>query len=189
MVVFEKTGKDNSENAVKIALQKAMDLGTDIVVASGSGYTAQMVLDYGKKSGFEGKVVVVRSVSKAALEGGNKMTPEVRKELIRQGAAIVSAGHALSAGERGLSSKFHGIYPLEIMAAALRTFGQGVKVCFECSVMALDADEVRFNQPIVALGGSSQGADTAVVITPSYSATILDTKIHEILCKPGLYQE
>ena len=39
------------------------------------------------------------------------------------------------------------------------------------------------------MGGSSYGVDTAVVITPAYSADILDTRIHEVLCKPGLYEK
>ncbi len=30
-------------------------------------------------------------------------------------------------------------------------------------------------------------AKAAAVITPGYSADILDTRVHEVLCKPGLY--
>lgn len=41
---------------------------------------------------------------------------------------------------------------------------------------------------VVSLGGSSFGVDTAAVITPGYSADILDTRVHEVLCKPGLYE-
>ncbi len=47
------------------------------------------------------------------------------------------------------------------MAATLRTLGQGVKVCFECAVMALDADVIEWGKPVVALGGTASGADTA----------------------------
>ena len=55
--------------------------------------------------------------------------------------------------------------------------------------MALDADAILFGQPVVALGGTGGGQDTALVITPSYSSSIMETKIHEILCKPGFYLE
>ena len=142
-----------------------------------------------QKAGYAGKVVVVRSVSSAAKNGVNSMKPEARQALEARGAVIVTAAHALSAGERGLSSTFKGVYPLEIMAHALRMLGQGVKVCVECAVMALDADAIPFGSPVVAVAGSGGGADTAVVITPSYSATILKTQVNEILCKPGLYPE
>ena len=50
--------------------------------------------------------------------------------------------------------------------------------------MALDADALSFGQCVVALGGTAVGVDTAVVLTPSYSSSVLETKIHEILCKP-----
>lgn len=36
---------------------------------------------------------------------------------------------------------------------------------------------------VVGIGG----ADTACVITPDYTAGFRNTKIREILCKPGLY--
>ena len=52
--------------------------------------------------------------------------------------------------------------------------------------MALDADVIEWGKPVVALGGTASGADTAIVITPGYSASILTTRIHEILCKPAL---
>ena len=117
------------------------------------------------------------------------MTPETKKQVEQLNVTVVTAGHALSGAERGLSGRFNGVYPVEIMAHTLRTFGQGTKVCFECAVMALDNDAVIYNQPVVAIGGSSRGSDTPMIITPSYSATILDTKIHEILVKPDLYQK
>jgi hypothetical protein len=97
---------------------------------------------------------------------------------------IVTAAHALSAGERAISGGFKGAYPLEIMAHTLRLFGQGTKVCVEAAVMALDADAISFGGPVVAIGGSHRGADTAAVVTPSYSATILNTVVNELLCKP-----
>ena len=58
-----------------------------------------------------------------------------------------------------------------------------------CAVMALDTDAIPYGVPVVSMGGSSFGVDTAVIITPAYSADILDTRIHEILCKPGLYEK
>ena len=74
----------------------------------------------------------------------------------------------------------------EEFACLKRIHDQGVKVCFECAVMALDADVIEWGKPVVALGGTASGADTAIVITPGYSASILTTRIHEILCKPAL---
>jgi len=188
MVLFSAVGKENTEAAARLALDKAKELDTDLVLSSNTGYTAEIVLSLAEELAFTGRVIVVRSASKAADQGVNRMTPETVQALEQRGAVIVTCAHALSAGERGFTAKFQGAYPLDIMANTLRTFGQGTKVCFEVAVMALDTGNLAFGKPVVAMGGSARGADTALVITPSYSSTILQTRIHEILCKPDLLQ-
>jgi len=100
------------------------------------------------------------------------------------GAIIVTAAHALSGTERAISGKFGGAYPVEIMAHTLRMFCQGMKVCVEVATMALDAGAIKSPRPVIALGGTGSGLDTACVITPGYSAKIFETRVHEILCKP-----
>ncbi|MBR6321411.1 MAG: hypothetical protein IKR59_00955 [Lachnospiraceae bacterium] len=188
MVIFKEKGKENTKAAAEIAVLRAKELGTDIVLSSGTGSSAEIVLAAAEELGYQGHITVVRSVTSAAENGINRMSPEMRASLEARGVRIISAAHALSAGERGLSTRFKGVYPLEIMANTLRMFGQGMKVCVECSVMALDGDAVEYKKPIVAIGGTGRGLDTAVVITPAYSANILDTVVNEILCKPGLYE-
>ena len=44
------------------------------------------------------------------------------------------------------------------------------------------------NKNILVIGGSGSGADTACVLLPSYTAKLFETKISEILCKPGLME-
>ena len=184
MTLFENAGKQNTAEAVRIAVEKAMELGCPIVAASTMGVTADALLTESERAGFRGDIVIVRGCSSRQRMGANLMKPEVRDMLLSRGARIVTAAHALSAGERGISTTFKGAYPLEIMANTLRMFGQGTKVCVEASIMALDADALPFGVPVVALGGSHRGADTALVLTPSYSASLLSTVIHEVLCKP-----
>lgn len=183
MVIFENAGSENMQETIRLAVKRAMELDCDIVTCSTRGNTAAALLDHAEAVGFKNKVVVVRGVGNKRREGVNMMDDEDRAALEARGARIVTAGHALSAGERGLSGVFKGIYPLEIMAATLRTFGQGVKVAFECAVMALEADQIPFGKPVVAMGGTGVGVDAAVVITPCYSADILDTVVHEVICK------
>ena len=38
----------------------------------------------------------------------------------------------------------------------------------------------------LTVGGTAYGADTACVLTPAYTANLLDTKVHTVLCKPWL---
>ena len=184
MVTFENAGKQNTAETVRIALERAIAMDCPIVAASTLGVTADALLTAAKAALFRRDVVIVRGCSSRNRQGVNLMKPEVRDDLLARGAKLVTAAHALSAGERSISASFKGVYPLELMANTLRMFGQGTKVCVEAAVMALDADALPFGVPVVALGGSHRGADTAVVLTPSYSASLLQTVVHEILCKP-----
>ena len=115
----------------------------------------------------------------------NPMSMELRKYLTDKGLNVCTAAHALSGGERSLSSAFGGVYPLEIVAGSLRMFGQGLKVCVEVSTMAADAGFVIGDEAIVAVAGSGRGADTAVVLRPQPACNILQTKIERIICKPS----
>lgn len=176
---FDSSGKINTEKTVEEALKAAKSHGIRyIVTASNTGETARYLLD----SGFN--IVIVTHVDGFGQKGKNEMSIETRNELESRGLRVVTASHVLSGAERGISRKFGGVYPVEIMANTLRMFGQGVKVCVEISVMALDAGAIPYGEEIAAIGGTGRGADTAVIIKPEYSSDILDTRICEIICKP-----
>lgn len=180
--------QDNSLETFKLAYEKAVELNTDIVLASTSGNTALSFLEFLEDKSFNNKVVVVSHVYGSKEKGTNVMREDIRKKLKENGFEIVTAAHALSAGERGLSTLHKGIYPLEIVASALRMISAGVKVAVEISLMACDAGTIEYKKPVVCIGGTGRNADTACVITPSYSASLLETKINDILCKPDFYE-
>lgn len=183
-MIFENVSPDNTGVALKIAFEKAKELSTDIVISTTSGTSAAEAVKHANDVGFKGKIIIVTHVWGMAEIGKNELLDKHRKTLEDAGAIIVTAAHALSGTERAMSGKFGGVYPVEIMAHTLRMFCQGVKVCVEIATMALDAGAVTTPRPIVSVGGTGQGLDTACVITPGYSAKIFETRIHEILCKP-----
>ena len=74
--------------------------------------------------------------------------------------------------------------PNVIVANTLRMFSQGVKVCAEITRMAVDSNAVPSGAKVVAVAGSHEGADTAMVIESAESSRIRDMKLHEIICKP-----
>ena len=51
--------------------------------------------------------------------------------------------------------------------------------------MAADCGAIPSGEDVIAIGGTSEGADTAVILKAAHSLRILDTKISEYLCKPG----
>ena len=184
MIVFSEASQANTPVALGIALDKATELSAVFVVPTTSGSSAVAAVKLAKQKGFSGRVVVVSHVWGMRSPGANSLTDDNRAELESAGVRIVTAAHALSGVERSISGKFGGVYPVEIMANTLRMLSQGVKVCVEISTMALDAGALDFGSPVVAIGGTGRGLDTACVITPGYSASIFDTRLHEILCKP-----
>jgi len=182
---FNLPGPENTGETVKSAVQKAKELQiSHIVVASNEGGTALALAEEARKQGYDGKLVCIIHVYGFKENGENELSGENREKLEKTGLRVHTAAHALSGAERALSRKFQGVYPLEIIANSLRMMGQGVKVSVEISVMALDAGLIPYNKPIIALGGTGRGADSAVLLTPGYSSSILDTRIHEIICKP-----
>lgn len=184
MHIFEKPGRENTKKTLEIAAEKAERLQTSIVIASNTGSSAEELLHILEERGSAVPVVVVTSVYGMKAPGENQFPESLRKELNEKGVKVVTAAHALSGAERSFSNRFHGQGPIEIMAHTLRMLSQGVKVGVECATMALDAGAVPFGKPVVSVGGSGGGADSAIVLTPAYTHAILDTKIHEILCKP-----
>ena len=181
MIVFEKPGKQNTEQTLELAAMRAKQDGVHLVVASTRGGSAEAAVKAAEKEGILDKLVIVGSVID---KGVQKMSAETMEMLKQKDVPLVITSHALSGVERGLSNKMSGIYPAEIIAHALRMLGQGVKVCVECGIMALDCGAIPYGEAIVAVGGTGSGADTSCVLTPAGANAVLECKVHEILCKP-----
>lgn len=184
MIIFQQISLENTPITIKLALDKAKEMETDIVLSTTTGDSAFMTAELAAEMDYKGRIIAVTHAWGVKNPGENSLSDENRKKLTDSGVILVTAAHTLSGVERSLSGKFGGVYPVEIMAHTLRMFSQGVKVCVEIGVMALDAGAIREPRAVLTLGGTGRGLDTACVVTPGYSAKIFETKIHEILCKP-----
>ena len=188
-MLFAKPGIENTKATLEIAVSAAIEKDLDIVLASNTGDTVFALLEIAEEKGFHNRIVAITHAYGVKAPGEIELSPAARERLEAKGVGFVTAAHALSGGERGISKVFGGVYPVELIAAALRMWGQGVKVCVEIALMALDHGAISYGKPVIAVGGSSRGADTCCILTPSYTAKLLDTKIHEVLCKPSLYED
>ena len=166
-MLFEKPGMENTAATVELALRAAKERGIkDIVVATGRGDTALLFKEHMKDI----RLTCVTYAYGFGKPGANPMRDERRRELIDMGCRLVTAAHALSGAERSISRSFGGAYPVEIMAHTLR--------------MAADAGCVIPGEPVICIGGTGRGADTAMILRPAYTAQALDTRIDEFICKP-----
>ncbi len=176
---WNKKGKINTDATVSAALKRARELNLKhLVVASITGATAEKLLGSGLQ------VVCVTHHAGYTGPGEIDMSPAMRQKLKEKGATILTTTHLLAGVDRALRFKFQGLYPAEIIANSLRLLGQGLKVCVEISVMALDAGLIPHGEEIVAVGGTGRGADTACIILPAHSSYFFDTVVKEIICKP-----
>lgn len=183
MQYWEKKGSSNTEATLEAALKRANELGIKhIVVASNSGKTAMML--HGHEAAKDIAISCITHHVGFGKPGEDEMSGEVRQKLQELGIKVLTTTHLFAGVDRALRFKFEGVYPAEIMSNTLKIFGQGVKVCVEISIMALDAGLIPYGEEIIAVGGSGRGADAACVIEPAHSNQFFDLKVKEIICKP-----
>lgn len=181
IVYFESPGKPNTNGTLKAALERAQALGLrDVVVASTTGATGVAACEL-----FGGFNVVVVTHHAGFREPGVKELLKENEDKIRDlGGTIVTCIHALSGVERAIRQKWKTIQPVEIIADALRIFGEGTKVCVEIVLMAADAGLIPLDKDVVAIAGSGGGADTAFIVKPVHANNIFEMTVREIICKP-----
>jgi hypothetical protein len=180
-IYFEKPGRENTEETLRLAKLRADQLGIkNIVVASYTGYTGALASEI-----FKGYNLVVSAGMMGFQEPNQaRMKPENRKKMEEDGAKVFYHLHAFGGLGRAVKNKFGSIQVDEIIAHTLRLLSQGVKVGCEISCMAADAGLIRTDEECVAVGGTGGGADSAVVLFPANTHRFFDMRIREIICKP-----
>jgi hypothetical protein len=174
IVYFEQPGIENTEAALKLAIERAEARGIKrMVVASTRGEVAKKAA--AMLAGTDIKMVVVPHQFGFS---GMTFPPELIAELEKQGHTV-HFGTMLFHTER-----LYGVNTPTIMANLLRTFCQGMKVCVEILMMAADAGKVEVGEQVVVVSGSGRGSDTAVVAIAAASTHLADLHITEIICKP-----
>ena len=181
IVYFEQQGKANTDDTLKMARERARELGIDqVVVATTHGYTAQMAKSI---LGDLGMKIIAVSICASYDEEGWTMSREERKSLEDIGITVVTTMHALG---DDVNEAFSGDSPNRIVRDTLYRFSQGMKVAVEISLMASDAGVIDTSREVIAIAGTGEGADTAIVLKPAFSRRFKDLEIREILAKPRL---
>lgn len=178
---WKNPGKENTDKLIELTKERIKNLGIeDLVVASVTGESSLKVAQ-----AIDG-ANIVSLTHHAGFKGGDELeiVPEYEDKLKKMGVDVYIASHALSGVGRGISNQFGGITPVEIIAATLRMFSQGVKVCVEISVMAADAGLIPTDKEVIAMGGTAKGLDTAVVLKPAHMSNFFDLRIKEIIAMP-----
>ncbi len=179
VLYFQKPGKGNTDALLKAAHERAVSLGIrQVVVASTHGFTALRAKEALGGSGIE---VIAVTISAGYAKEGWTMTEAERAKLRKAGITVLTCSHALSGdlsdglkvpGAQGVASKI------------FYRFCQGMKVAVEVALMAADAGLLDMQREVIAIAGTSEGADTAIVVFPAYPRAFEQLEIREIIAKP-----
>jgi hypothetical protein len=184
-------GKQNTDAVVQVVRDRLAEgeLKT-VIVASTTGYTACKFAD-----ALRGQDVTLVSVAETPLirEWGAEypcLLPDARRELEQRGVIVADRVPYLFHSSVLDQSRWKAPAPEEIVRDTLYAFGQGLKVAVEVALIAVASGFVEPFQDVIAVGGTSRGADTAIVVRATFPNHVLSQdddkrlKIREILCKP-----
>ena len=180
---FENEGDDYTDeliSAVSDKLDKCDNI-KHIVIASASGKSALKLAEVVPED-----ITIINVSHHIGFSGPNEsdISDEMIKELESVGIKTYFGCHALSGAARGVTNKYGGYAPLDIVADTLRMFSHGIKVACEISLMACDAGLIPAGEEIIAIGGRGHGVDSAVILTPVNSKDLFDMEFHEIIAMP-----
>ncbi|TFG87285.1 MAG: hypothetical protein E4H17_03480 [Gemmatimonadales bacterium] len=179
ILYFTKGGKGNTDALLKMVHARASALGVkQVVVASTHGTTAHRAKAALAGTGIE---VIAVSIAAAYEKEDWTMKDAERARLRRAGITVLTATHALS----GELSDGLGVQSAQgIASQVLYRFCQGMKVAVEIVLMAADAGLLDMRKEVIAVAGTGEGADTAIVVKPAYTRTFKKLQVREILGKP-----
>jgi len=179
---FDEASPEHTEKVLGL-VKDYLDSHPDIqhvVVATTEGATG-----IAASKAFQDKIVVVVSHQTGfAIENENELSEANRIQIENLGAQVLTATHVFAGVARSFRKELGTWMTTEIIAVALRIFGQGTKVCAEIAMMAADAGLVPVDKDVVCIAGTGRGADTAWVIRPANSQAFPKMKLRACLCKP-----
>lgn len=179
ILYFEEQGIANTDATLLAARERAEALGIrQIVLASSHGYTAKRAAAIFDRLDVD---IIAVTLSASFTDLGWPMTPAERAELEALGVTVFTGLHSLG---DDVSDAFVSFPPNKIVRETLYRFCQGMKVAVEVALMAADADLLDMSREIIAIAGTGEGADTAIVLKPAYARKFKNLEIREILAKP-----
>ena len=171
---FDKEGNDYTDELI-LAVKDRLELSDQIkhiVIASASGKSALKLAD-----AVGDQVKIINVTHHCGFSGPNEsdISDEMIKKLEDEGIVTYFGLHAFSGAARGVTNKYGGYSPLDVVADTFRMFSHGIKVAAEISIMAADAGLIPVGEEIIAIGGRGHGVDSAVILTPANAKNLFDS--------------
>ena len=186
ILYFDDVGKENTDAVVKVAAERAEELGIKyIVLSSTEGYTALKMAEAVKSK--DVKIIAISHQYGLREDGKWEMNDDNMTKLQEMGVVVTTQSHMFSGVERAIQKRLGGASRTDVISDTLRAvFGKGFKVALEVVMMAADSGHIPVTQDteIIAIGGTRQGADVALVVRPAHSQNFFNMQVREILAMP-----
>jgi hypothetical protein len=106
------------------------------------------------------------------------------EEITYLGGKVLKATILTHSLDTSIADQFKGSASTLLIANTLRRLGQGLKVCVEIVMEAVDAGLIPEEAEVVAAGGTARGWDTVAIIKSAASKRFLKLSVLEIWAKP-----
>lgn len=173
---YESTKQDHTLETFALVEQKIAETGVNkIILASTTGRTALKAMEY-----FADKhISLIIIPHQYGFSSETNLFPSDTVKTLRENGHEVHFGTMLFHTE-----KLYGSNVSTIIADFLRCFSEGVKVCYEITLMAADGGLVKSGESVIAIAGTGANSDTALLLQASTTRNIRALRINEIICKP-----
>ena len=179
---FKEVGPKNTPACLELLDKAAAEGSQHLVVASTTGDSGVQAARRlaGKNLNL---VVVGHSVG---FKGPNldEFLPEHHEEITRLGGKVLRATILTHSLDTSVADQFKGSAPTLLIANTLRRLGQGIKVCCEIVMEAVDAGLIPEEAEVVAAAGTARGWDTVAVLKSAASKRFLKLSVLEVWAKP-----
>lgn len=187
---FDEPGEQNTEDVIEAVKNRLSATGIKyVIVASTSGKTA---VKFAEALGKQAKIISV-SEPQYVKEWGSKwplMNPASKKKLKKLGVTVLDRVPYVFHSSILENSKWSQVTPEILLRETFYTLGQGFKVAVEVAMISVTCGVLEPYQDVIGVGGTSRGADTALILRATYPATALSKdsnkklEIREIIAMP-----
>lgn len=174
---FEKGGPDHTQATLQVARERASELGTEaIVVTSTSGKTA---LEAARIfAGADTRIIAV-PFQKHLWEKYSSLDPQLAAECRELGVEFLPDDPVVPMLDAERPD----------IVNAWRTVSQGFKVALQVASMCVDTGLLKPGAHVISIGGSGEGADTAIAVQTYGYRDVLKSNVTQIIAMPSNYTD
>jgi len=182
---FSEGGPHNTEATLGKVQEAVMGENIQYVIAATGGKTLYQAARLLQKEIETGLTLVGVTLQAGTWKEYGEPDWDTLAKARSLGAKVLTCTHSLMGSvESAVVKKFGGLPPAELIGHTYYTFSQGTKVAVEVTLSAVDAGMVPEGREAIGIGGSGEGADTALLLQTVSTVNFFDLAIREILCKP-----